>query len=414
MHPSELPRSAEYTRASFIDPTHSSRPHYGRRTTSAVVAIGAALGFLVLVPLISKSPRRTVATNDLVTEAATSVVILQGIDLTVSSIASDPIPDATAPVASTWSQPVSTVKSQQAPRPISTTTTKPTSKPTSKPATTSTISTATQQITGPTTTVAGIIQLRVSHADGSSSTTGGIRLSGNTVVVAAGRWAAGDTAEVTTADGQRVAATMLGVDRNSTLAVFAVADNPSAALARLGSCHDITVGGPVGVATMSTASVGVVTDLGMSSDGGPSAPRLHVSSDAPADQGPVVTRDGVVLAIGTASGSSIEAIPADLIRAAADAVRAGLMTPSRIGLAGVDSKNADGARIVELDPDSPAAGAGLAVDDAIVKIGDQPIRSWFDVMLVIRATRPHATIAVTVRAPDGATRTVNVTLDDWT
>jgi putative serine protease PepD len=428
MHPSELPRSAEFDRAAFIEPSYTARPHYGRRATGAVIAIGAAFGFLVLVPLMSKSSRQTAATNDLASEAETSTVLLQGIDLTVSSLTTDPVPAGTAPVASTWSQPITTVKPQPTPKPAPAPTVSSAPKPSTKPTTAAantTTSTAAQQVTGPPTTVAGVIQFRVTHADGSSRTTSGIRLSSNTVVVAAGPWSATDTADVTTADGKSITATMLGVDRNSTLAVFAVTDDPSAPLARLGSCHDLAVGGSVGVSTMSSASFGVVTDLAMSSEGGPSAPRLHVSSDQRTDQGPVVTRDGAVLALGTSAGgtaagsATIEAIPADLIRAAAEAVRAGVMTPSRIGLAGVDSKNSDGkndggARIVELDPDSPAARAGLEVDDTIVKMGDAAVRSWFDVMLVIRATRPHATLAVTVQALDGTTRTVDVTLDDWT
>jgi hypothetical protein len=67
-----------------------------------------------------------------------------------------------------------------------------------------------------------------------------------------------------------------------------------------------------------------------------------------------------------------------------------------------------GAMVVQVMPDSPAAGVGLQVGDVITAIGEKPVRSPQDVVEAIRASKPGQTVCLVYRR-DGEEREARFT-----
>lgn len=67
------------------------------------------------------------------------------------------------------------------------------------------------------------------------------------------------------------------------------------------------------------------------------------------------------------------------------------------GIAVVDVRSAGGCRVTAITPDGPAAAAGLAVGDVIVKVARRSILNSRSLKLARRRCRPGVPVAVTVR-----------------
>jgi serine protease Do len=101
------------------------------------------------------------------------------------------------------------------------------------------------------------------------------------------------------------------------------------------------------------------------------------------------------------------AIPIDVAMDVADQLKAhGKVSRGRLGVA-IQDVNADlaesfglkkpmGALVSDVDPDSPAAKAGIQQSDIIVGYDGKPIGTSFDLPRLVAATKPGSTVPVTV------------------
>jgi S1-C subfamily serine protease len=425
-HPSELGSAASGTPAG---PLKINKPVSGFRSgylaSGAIVVVSASLTLFVIIPFISKMHERSDASGPASTGFArqNSAAILTPDSLPSSAATSvPPTSDGSSEtaLAESNSRAYDTTTAQTLQRP---TTVAATRAP--KPTIEIPVTAPSQSIEAPTTTVGGIVRLVVTHPDGSTHATSGVRLDDRTVVAPLASWTTGDRVSSTASDGVTVEAAMVGIDRNSRLAVLDVPQDDGATKARLASCHDINRGGTVGVSTGDeNATSGTITELATQTDTGPTWPLLIVSSNVAPGKPPIVTRDGAVLALGmSVDGRNINAVPADLVASAADAVRTGKAVDGRVGLYGHDlveagATTSSGALVTKVAPDSPAALAGIVDGDIVMQIDDVAVRTWWDLLLVMRTTHAAATVRITLRhratgdQPESI-HTVDVTLDTW-
>jgi S1-C subfamily serine protease len=430
-HPSELGSTAPNGPTSHGKTVSGLRASY--LASGAIIVVSASLAMLVIVPFVSKMHARSDALGQPhAGSGSENAVVLSSVSsLPVASTVAiaDDAQSTELPNEVTSTRATTTVQTFQRP-PVATPPTSRDTQPTPVPIISPTRSVPPpsippQSIEGPTTTVGGIVRLVVTRADGSTHSTSGVRLDDRTIIVPLASWASGDRASSTASDGVTVEAVMVGIDRHSHLAVLDVPHDDAATKARLSSCRDVNRGGAVGVSTGdANATSGVITELATQTDSGPTSPLLRVLSSVAPGKPPIVTRDGAVLALGVSvDGRDIDAVPADLVSAAADAIRNGKAVDGRVGLSGHDfvepgASTPSGALVTKVTSDSPAALAGIVNGDVITQIDHYGVRTWWDLLLVMRSTHATATVHITVRSAASAsspelTRTVEITLDTW-
>ena len=91
------------------------------------------------------------------------------------------------------------------------------------------------------------------------------------------------------------------------------------------------------------------------------------------------------------------------------ATRAFLGVSARNAAAGENAEVGTGAEVVEVQPDSAAAAAGIKVGDVITAVGDRPVTSSTELTAAVRSQAPGEQVTLTVRSGND-TRTVEVTL----
>jgi serine protease Do/serine protease DegQ len=220
-----------------------------------------------------------------------------------------------------------------------------------------------------------------------------------------------DEIAVTLADGRTVAAELVGSDAQVDLAVLrlvpdADADLDLASLAeaefgdsarlRVGD-FVVAVGNPFGLGqTVTSGIVSAIGRSGLGIEGYEDFIQTDASINPGNSGGALVDLNGRLVGINTAilapSGGNVGigfAIPADMVRAILDALVAdGEVRRGHLGLAvqemnvelarafGIDDR--DGVVVTAVEADSPAAAAGLAVGDVLVRLGDRRVRSIVD------------------------------------
>jgi len=238
--------------------------------------------------------------------------------------------------------------------------------------------------------------------------------------------------EVTTADGRKHRARLVGLDRATDLAVIQVEDGAQFPAAPLGDSDAvqvgewvIAVGSPFGL--RATVTAGII-----------SAKARHIGAGAFDDflqtdaainpgnsGGPLVDLRGQVVGINTAivaGGSGIGfAIPSALARRVSDELREhGRVSRGWLGVSvralGADAGGAgsapdEGALVAGVERDSPAARAGLRAGDVIVRFDDRPIQSPADLQRAAAMARPGTRATLTVRR-DGGERRIEVRLGE--
>jgi serine protease Do len=249
------------------------------------------------------------------------------------------------------------------------------------------------------------------------------------------------TLEVIYADDTKVAATLVGADSYSDLAVLRV-DGEVPATAELGDSSMLQPGEPV-IAIGSplgdfkgTVTVGVVSALDRSLDvGGGVTMEGLIQTDAAINEGnsggPLVNAMGQVIGINTAivrgtgmtdtvaEGLSF-AIPSDSAReVTAQLIQYGEVRRPYLGVdwvaltpriaAAYNFPVEYGAYIQEVQPRSPADNAGLRSGDIITAIGGQAIDDANNMLTVLMRFDPGQQVAVTV-VRDGQEITLDVTL----
>jgi len=105
------------------------------------------------------------------------------------------------------------------------------------------------------------------------------------------------------------------------------------------------------------------------------------------------------------------AIPIDQAKRIADQlVKSGKATHASLGVKVGGDNDTDGARIMGVNSDGPAASAGLPDGAVVTKMDDRIIDSADALVAAVRSKAPGDTITLTYTDPSGATKTVKVTL----
>ena len=165
----------------------------------------------------------------------------------------------------------------------------------------------------------------------------------------------------------------------------------------------------------------------------PRKPGQFIQTDAAINQGnsggPLVNARGEVIGIntflispsGTFSGMGF-AIPTQIVQPVVDSlVRYGKVSHSYIGV-GItditpenskffDMKDANGAVITEVQPDSPGAKAGLKVGDVIVELDGKKVTDAGQLQMEVGEKHPGTKVALEVMR-DGKSINVPVTLEE--
>ena len=239
---------------------------------------------------------------------------------------------------------------------------------------------------------------------------------------------------VTLDDGTQLPAKVIGRDARSDLAVLHVDAGKTLPFISLGESNDVrpgqwvvAMGNPFGLGGSVTA--GIVSARGRDIGSGPYDQFIQV--DAPINQGnsggPLFTQDGKVVGVNTAilspSGGSIGigfAIPADTVRSVvAELEKTGHVTRGYLGVetqsinaamtAALHLPSNAGALIANVEPDSPAAKAGIQPGDVIQAVNGTKITNPRDLAADVADVKPGAEAHLTLLR-DGSNKDVTVTL----
>jgi len=294
-----------------------------------------------------------------------------------------------------------------------------------------------------------VVSIMVTAAGGSDEGSGvilrsdGTVLTNNHVVSAA---ANGGSIRVRFATGKTAAATIVGRDPSTDLAVIKASGVAGLTPATLGSSANLNVGdtvlaigSPLGLDGSVTA--GIVSalhrtvDLSSRNQQDPGTPFGQqqspsgsasvgdaIQTDAAINPGnsggPLVDANGAVIGINTAiaslGGTSAGnigvgfAIPVDEVKSVADQLISG-KTPQH-ALLGVQISDdpAGGAAVTAVTSNGSAAKAGLRVGDVVTKLGATPISDGSSLAAAVRSRHPGEQVTLTYRR-NGEQRTATVT-----
>lgn len=244
------------------------------------------------------------------------------------------------------------------------------------------------------------------------------------------------TIEVTLASGDKLPAKVVGLDKETDIAVVKV-DRTDLPAAVLGSVKDIEVGdtavaigSPLGLEQSVTA--GIISALGRVVDREGGTPLFDmIQTDAPVTQGnsggalldgagDVVGVNAAIASISGGGEGIAFAIPIDVaIAVAEELINSGHATHPWLGVTGgnITEEAAkqfgieEGAFIREIVPDGPAAKAGLLPNDVVVEFQDQDIGSMDDLVVAIREHDVGEIVQLTV-VRDGKRIPITATLGD--
>ncbi len=244
-----------------------------------------------------------------------------------------------------------------------------------------------------------------------------------------------DRIRVELSDGRTLAASVIGSDTASDLAVLKVEghDLPTVPFGDSGRVKvgDVVLafGNPFGVGQ--TVTMGIVSAKGRATDIGEGSYEDFLQTDAPINQGnsggALVSVKGELVGINaqimSPSGGNIGlgfAIPSSMARAVADQLIAeGVVHRSKLGIVvqpmtadlaeGLGVPDARGALVSAVEPGGPAADAGLQPGDVITRIDGQMISEANALRNQIASTRPGSAVALTV-IRGGRTETISARL----
>ncbi|WP_369633765.1 S1C family serine protease [Nocardia sp. JMUB6875] len=289
-----------------------------------------------------------------------------------------------------------------------------------------------------------MIQVAGTRAEGEGSgvilSSDGLILTNNHVVSGAGQ-----NAKLTVAfsDGSTSPATVVGADPISDIAVIRVTGKTDLKPIELGQSANlavgqgvVAVGSPLGLA--GTVTSGIVSSLNrpVSTSGEPGSQGTvidAIQTDAAINPGnsggALVDMDGKLIGIntaiatmGTAESAGAQsgsiglgfAIPVDTARRVADElIKNGKATYAQIGITVKAQDDVNGARVMDVSPDGPAAKAGIPKNAIITKIDDQVVDSGNSLIAAVRSHRPGDKVKVTYTDDQGKNpKTVEVTLGE--
>jgi serine protease Do len=237
---------------------------------------------------------------------------------------------------------------------------------------------------------------------------------------------------VTLDDGTTLQARVIGRDPRTDLAVLKLDAGRTLPFIQLGDSARvrpgewvIAMGNPFGLG--GTVTAGIVSASGRDIGAGPYDDFIQI--DAPINQGnsggPLFTQDGRVVGVNTAilspSGGSIGigfAIPSDMVRTVVAELKAngqvtrGYLGVSTQGLTPAMAKalrlqDGRGALVASVEPDSPAAKAGLQPGDVILGLDGRKIATPRDLAIDVAKVKPGSEARFDILR-DGGAQTVTV------
>ena len=241
--------------------------------------------------------------------------------------------------------------------------------------------------------------------------------------------------QVTLADGRKLPAKIVGVDPKTDLAVLQVnAGSPLPHLAlgdsdavRVGDWV-VAVGNPFGLG--GTVTAGILSARGRQIGEGPYDDFLQI--DAPINRGnsggPLFAQDGTVIGVNTAiyspSGGSVGigfAIPSSVVKQVVSqlestghvargwlGVSAQAVSPAMASALHLPTA-ATGALVAEVEPNSPAAAAGVKSGDVITHIGGQDVKDPRELARIVAALHSGSDQPLTVYR-DGQDKALTVAI----
>ena len=265
----------------------------------------------------------------------------------------------------------------------------------------------------------------VVRVDAGAASGSGLILDATTVVTPASLVAGSQQVTITTATGQRYTGAVIGSDPATDIAVVRVTGASGLTAAAFGDSGGVQVGDVVvaignQAPPSGTASQGIVSGTAGTLSSDSQTLTGLIQTTAPMAAGTsgsaLVNIAGEVIGMTTlgASGSPgpAVAIPSNQVKAVAQTLLTGGGTTQGTAHLGVATTNAPGggALIQSVITGGPAAKAGLQAGWTITAIGGQSVANSAAIAQILANYRPNQSVVVTVRLPNGSTRSIPVVL----
>ncbi len=239
---------------------------------------------------------------------------------------------------------------------------------------------------------------------------------------------------VTLRDRRQFAATLVGTDPETDIAVLQIPADGLAALP-MGDSDKlevgdfvVAIGNPFGIGqTVTSGIVSALRRSGLGIEGFEDFIQTDASINPGNSGGALVTLTGDLIGINTAiigpNGGNVGigfAIPINMVRRVMDQLVAyGAVDRGRLGIQiqdltpqladALDLEKTDGALITRIAPGSPADEAGLRAGDVVVKVDNQPVRNASQLRNALGLLRAGEPTRITV-IRDGRERTLRAVL----
>ncbi|KRF38641.1 trypsin-like peptidase domain-containing protein [Paenibacillus sp. Soil787] len=236
---------------------------------------------------------------------------------------------------------------------------------------------------------------------------------------------------VVTSNGTTYNGRATNIDEESDLALVKI-DATGLSPAKFASSSDIKVGEtvaaigtPISFALRNSVTVGIVSGLDRSVNSQYQLIQTDAAINPGNSGGALINMNGEVIGINTMKYADIGvenlgfAIPVDTVKYVLKHFQLyGKVKRPYLGLeleesweAVVGLPSSTGLRVAYVDPDSPAAGAGIQQDDLLVSIGASKVKTLVDYNEAIKKYLPSDTIDITIQS-NNATKSKSVTLGE--
>ncbi|KRE35325.1 trypsin-like peptidase domain-containing protein [Paenibacillus sp. Soil724D2] len=236
---------------------------------------------------------------------------------------------------------------------------------------------------------------------------------------------------VVTSNGTTYSGRATNIDEESDLALVKI-DATGLSPAKFASSSDIKVGEtvaaigtPISFALRNSVTVGIVSGLDRSVNSQYQLIQTDAAINPGNSGGALINMNGEVIGINTMKYADIGvenlgfAIPVDTVKYVLKHFQLyGKVKRPYLGLeleesweAVVGLPSSTGLRVAYVDPDSPAAGAGIQQDDLLVSIGASKVKTLVDYNEAIKKYLPGETIEITIQSGN-ATKSKSVTLGE--